>query len=376
MDAMTNQTTNIVVIGAGIIGCSIAYHLAKQGANVTLLDTQEPGQSTTAVSFAWINGRDKNPRNYHDLNRQSLEQWSRFARQLDAESALTWGGELRWAASEDAAEEIVQRVRTLQSWGYPIYLLNADDVKQLEPRLTPGEVAVASYTEIDGHVDTNIIVNACIQNLEQHNATVYKTQVTGFAHANHKIQSVITTAGEIACDAVVLAAGPDTADIAHMANIHVPLYDTFGCSIITEPVPPIFQHVSVMHSPRDTPPQTNFRQLPNGSVMMHGGAHGRVFDGGSLGQNDKEIQTVQEAVAQYMPALEGVPIQEVRKGRRPIPKDGLPILGFTKQMTNLYLSVMHSGVTLAPLVGESASIEILEQTHIDYLEPYRLSRFE
>jgi len=373
---MTNQTKHIVVVGAGIIGCSIAHHLAKQGANVTLLHTHEPGQGTTAVSFAWINGRDKNPRHYHDLNRRSLDQWSRFARQLGAESALTWGGELRWAATEEGAEEIVQRVRTLQSWGYPIYLLNADEVGQLEPQLTPGDVIVASYTDIDGHVDTGAIVNACIKNLEQHNTTIYKTQVIGFPQSEHKIQAVLTTAGEIACDTIVLAAGPDTADIAHLANVHVPLYDTFGSTIITEPVPPIFKSVSVVHSPRDTPPQTNFRQLPNGSVMMHGGAHGRVFDGHSLGQKDEEIQAVQNAVAQYVPALEGAPIREIRQGRRPIPKDGHPILGFTKQVPNLYLAVMHSGVTLAPIVGESAAVEILEQTHIDYLEPYRLSRFE
>ncbi len=373
---MANQTTHIVVIGAGIIGCSIAYHLAQQGANVTLLDTQEPGQGTTAVSFAWLNGRDKNPRHYHDLNRRALDHWPRFARQLGAESALTWGGELRWAATDEDAEEIVQRVRTLQSWGYPIYLRNADEVAQLEPHLTPGPLTVASYTEIDGHVDTQAIIDACINRLEQHNATIYKTQVIGFVQAEHKIKSVMTTAGEMACDTVVLAAGPDTAELAHLAHVHVPLYDTFGCTIITEPVPSIFQNVSVVHSPRDTPPQTNFRQLPNGMVMMHGGAHGRVFDGGSLGQNDKEIQTVRDAVARYVPALEGAPIREIRQGRRPIPKDGHPILGFSKQVTNLYLSVMHSGVTLAPLIGETASLEILEQTHIDYLEPYRLARFE
>ena len=373
---MTNQTAHTVVIGAGIIGCSIAYHLAKQGANVTLLDSQEPGQSTTAVSFAWLNGRDKNPRHYHDLNRRSLDHWPRFAKQLNAESALTRGGELRWATTEEEAEDIVQRVRTLQSWGYPIYLRDADEIKNLEPNLITDNFVVASHTEMDGHVETSAVVKACIQYLEQHNTILYKTEVIGFIRTDHKIQAVVTTAGEITCDTIVIAAGPDTAHVAQLANIHVPMYDTFGCTILTEPIAPIFQNVAVIHSPRDTPPQTNFRQLPNGSVMMHGGAHGRVFDGGSLGQNDKEIQTVHNTVAQYMPALKDVPIQEVRQGRRPIPKDGHPIIGFTKQIPNLYLSVMHSGVTLAPLVGECAAIEILEQIHIDYLEPYRFSRFE
>lgn len=295
---------------------------------------------------------------------------------MGADSALVWGGELRWAATDDGAEEIVQWVRSLQSWGYPIYLLDADEVGQLEPGLTPGDLVVASYTEIDGHVNTGEIIKACIQNLEGHNAIIYKAQVNGFSRVDQKIQAVVTTAGEIACDAVVLAAGADTADVAHLANVHIPMYDTFGCSVLTEPVQPIFQNFSVVHSPRETPPQTNFRQLPDGSVMMHGGSHGRVFDGSSLGQNDKEIQALKDTVAQYVPSLEGVPIREVRRGRRPIPKDGHPVIGFTRQVPNLYLAVMHSGVTLAPLVGECASTEILEKIHIDYLEPYRLSRFE
>lgn len=373
---MPNQPSHIAVIGAGIIGCSIAYHLSKQGAQVTLIDQADPGQGTTSVSFAWINGRDKNPRHYHDLNRRALDHWPRFARQLQAEPALTWGGELRWAATDDDAEEIVQRVRTLQSWGYPISLLDEDELTQLEPKLKPGLVTAASFTEIDGHIDTQSIIRACVQYLQNAGATLHKAQITGFVKHDNKIQAVQTTDGEIPCDTVVLAAGSDTAQIAEMAQFSVPLYDTFGCTIITEPVPPIFQNISVVHTPRDVPPQTNFRQLPDGSVMMHGGAHGRVFDGGSLGQNDDEIKIVREAVARYLPALEGVPIRDVRRGRRPIPKDGHPILGFNKHVTNLYLTVMHSGVTLAPLVGECTALEILEKTQIDYLEPYRLSRFD
>ncbi|MDA0709871.1 MAG: FAD-binding oxidoreductase [bacterium] len=373
---MSHRATQIVVIGAGIVGSSVAYHLARRGARVTMLDTDEPGQGATPVSFAWMNGRDKNPRHYHDLNRRSLDQWTRFAQVVGAPAALTWGGELRWAVSEEDAEEMVQRIRTLQSWGYPIFLLDGDDVAQMEPRLKPGRVLAASFSESDGHVDTGAFVHALKQMLETCGATRLSTRVTGFSLRNHKVHAVLTSEGEIACDAVVLAAGADTAAVAHMAHVHIPMYDTFGCTVITEPVPPLFNRVCVVHSPQDTFPQTNFRQLPNGTVMMHGGAHGRVFDGSSMGQNNEEIRVLQNSVAQVMPALEGVPIREIRRGRRPIPKDGHPILGFARQVPNLYLTVMHSGVTLAPLVGESATIEILEQTHIDYLEPYRLSRFD
>ena len=376
-----NNFSNIAVIGAGIVGASIAFHLARRGAKVTLIDAGEPGkkskvQPATAVSFAWMNARDKNPRHYHLFNRRSLDMWARFVERLGIPQSATWGGELRWASTDDGAREIVNRAGILQSWGYPIRLLNGEEIGALEPRLTPGVVTATSYTDIEGHADTGAVVGACIERLKEWGADIcFQTSVTGLARSGADIEAVVTDRGEIACDAVVLAGGVDTAGLAAMADIDVPMYYTFGCTILTEPVPPIFENASVVHSPRDCPPQTNFRQLPNGSVMLHGGAHGRVYDGGSLGQDDREVQRVVDAVARFLPAIEGVPVREVLRGRRPIPKDGHPILGFAQRVPNLYLSVTHSGVTLAPLIGECAAVEILDGARIDFLRRYRLERF-
>ena len=151
--------SNIAVIGAGIVGASIAFHLARRGAKVTLIDAGGPGkesavQPATAVSFAWMNARDKNPRHYHLFNRRSLDMWARFVQRLGIPQSATWGGELRWASTDDGAREIVRRAGVLQSWGYPIRLLNGEEVGALEPRLTPGVVTAASYTDIEGHADT------------------------------------------------------------------------------------------------------------------------------------------------------------------------------------------------------------------------------
>ena len=83
MASSSSNNPHIVVIGAGITGASIAFHLSLRNANVTLIDADEPGQAASSVSFAWINGRDKDPRHYHDLNRRSIDMWSRFERRLD-----------------------------------------------------------------------------------------------------------------------------------------------------------------------------------------------------------------------------------------------------------------------------------------------------
>ena len=87
------------------------------------------------------------------------------------------------------------------------------------------------------------------------------------------------------------------------------------------------------------------------------------------------VEEVMEAAARYFPSLSQAIIRTVRRGRRPIPKDGLPIIGFASTVANLYIAAMHSGVTLAALVGEFAAIEILDGADIAALHPYRPHRF-
>lgn len=369
----------IVVVGAGIVGASIAFQLTLHGAQVTVVDAGEPGQGASAVSFAWINARDKNPRHYHDLNRRSLDMWDRFAWLLGEDVGLTWGGELRWAATPAGAKTLTERVRTLQSWGYPIRLLTAAELKQMEPSLAPGAVAAASYTAIDGHVDTGRVIRACLARATERGAVARsQSRVAGLELAQSGagtkvVKAIRTEQEEIPCDIVVLAGGPDTSELAALAGITLPLYHTFGATIITEPIEPVLQQAAVVHTPHDLEPLIALRQLPDGSVMIHGGNGGA--SSGSLGRIEAEIQQVVKAAASFFPALEGVQIKEVRQGRRPIPRDGHSILGFAQNTPNLYLAVTHSGVTLAALIGELAALEISAGVRVDLLEPYRLERF-
>ncbi len=373
------QTHPIIVIGAGIVGASIAYNLASRGAAVTVVEAGEPGHGASAVSFAWINAREKNPRHYHDLNRRSVDMWDRFARQLGNNVGLTWGGELRWTATPAGAEALLNRVTTLQSWGYPIYLLDEAMVKLLEPNLNFDQLTAASFTRIDGHVDVTKVIAACLDRAAESGAVHYsKSRVTGLklspsANGTKEVEAVYMDGQPLPCTAVVQAGGPDAPELAAMAGIDLPLENTFGATIVTDPLPPLFNQVAVVHTPPDKVPQIVLRQLPDGAVMIHGGDAGTTT--GSLGSDETEISEVLAAAKNYMPALQAADIVEIRRGRRPVPQDGRSILGFTRSIPNLYLASTHSGVTLAPLIGEFAATEILDGTLIDLLEPYRLERF-
>jgi glycine/D-amino acid oxidase-like deaminating enzyme len=228
-------------------------------------------------------------------------------------------------------------------------------------------------------VDTQKVVQACLSQAGKQGAVVsHGTGVVGLelsaTRAKTKTITAVLTDGEIfPCDLVVLASGPDSPDIAAQAGIELPVQHSFGATIITEPVQPFLQNVAVVHTPPDRETQIALRHLADGSVMLHGGDGGTL--GESLGKSDEEIRRIMTAAGDSFPLLKNVPIKEVRTGRRPMPKDGRSILGFTQTVPNLYLAVTHSGVTLAPLIGEFAALEILEGARIDLLAPYRLERF-
>ncbi len=379
MSAIT-PPARVTVVGAGIVGTAIAFRLAARGADVTVIDAGDPGRGASEVSFAWINARDKNPWAYHDLNRRSLDMWDRFARELGEDVGLTWGGELRWTATQAGAADLIARVRLLQSWGYPIILLDEAGVRQLEPDLRAGPVTAASFSTADGHVDTGRVIAACLDRVESGGGVVRsQTQVTGFRltptkpEGEARITVVETTAGSFPCDAVVLSVGPDSTEVAALAGVELPLHHTFGATIVTDPVGPLFRQAAVVQTASDAQPQVSFRQFGDGRVMIHGGDS--ATERASAGQSDAEVQQLFAAAANIVPALADTRIGAVRRGRRPIPQDGKPILGFTRAVPNLYVAAMHSGVTLAPLVSEMAAHEILDDVEIELLTPYRLRRF-
>ena len=170
----------VTVAGAGIVGAAIAYSLTKRGVAVTVLDKGRPGGATTSHSFAWINATSKHPVSYHDFNRRSLSMWDRFAKDLDVDVGLRWGGQMEWASTEEGAAELASRSQQLQAWGYPCRMIDAVQMAQLEPGLTPRQVTAAIYCELDGIVKPVIAAEACIRAAAGHGAVVkMETEVTG-----------------------------------------------------------------------------------------------------------------------------------------------------------------------------------------------------
>jgi glycine/D-amino acid oxidase-like deaminating enzyme len=368
----------VAVVGAGILGAATAFQLSLRGASVVVLEAGEPGGSVTATSPGWLNAADKSPRSYHDLNRVSLEAWRRFADLVGAGKSVRWGGEVRWAATTAGAEKLRARVERHQALGYPMRLLDRSELAELAPGLEPGTVASASLAACEGQADGPAVVARCLAAALEHGAEVRtETRATGLEVAPDRagalsVRSVVAGADEVECDVLVLAAGGGAPGLAAEAGVHLPLSDGFGAVVLTEPVEPLFERVAVLQTASDLDPRVTVRQLPDGRVMLHGLSSGVE---GSLGRTEEDVERVRDTAARFLPALRGAAVSEVRRSGRPIPSDGQPVVGFPEGVRNLYVLAMHSGITLAPLVSELATLEILDGARVGLFDSCRIERF-
>ena len=97
---MVRVKPQVVVVGAGIIGSTIAFYMSQHNVNVTIVDSAAPGHGATKQSFAYINAFSKDPRRYHDLNKRSMDAWERLARFIDRDIGLRWGGQVTWVNNQ------------------------------------------------------------------------------------------------------------------------------------------------------------------------------------------------------------------------------------------------------------------------------------
>ncbi len=370
------NSQHVAVIGGGIVGATIAWRIASRGGRVTLIDKAEPGSGASSHSFAWVNAGAKEPIGYHNLNRRSLEMWARFSASLGDEVGLRWGGKIAWETDLDASEQLKARVSQLQSWGYPSRLVSAQELAELEPSLDIGPVSAAEYSDNEGQVEPQMVVDACIRRLRKLESSVLTgVDVVGFdCDSAGRIRAIQTGAREIEADVVVIAAGTDTTELAAKADVKIPQAQSPGVVIRTTPLPPLLQHVPVVYAPPlgDGRREIHLRQCADGRFMIGEG------DQESLAEDDTQAHAddLLARAACYLPGLADAEAIPVPVGWRPMPLDGYPTMGFTAESPNLYVALTHSGVTLAPVLSQLAALEICENVRADaVLEPYRPGRF-
>ena len=377
---MRNKT-KVVIVGAGILGATIAYNLSNHNkVDITIVESKSPCSGASSHSFSWLNSFGKDPSEYHQLNRLSIGMWNRFSDSLGGKIGFHQGGEVHLENTETGAKRLKSQVKRLQEEGYPCYMINKEELKKIEPGIVTDGITAISFSEIDGQVEPNKVVKECLKRAQNNGVEILlDTPVIDLKTEQNKVKSIGTTKGKIECDIAILACGVETTKIAAMANINVPQRESPGIVIRSDPIPRIIETVSVIHIPvlnsAKKELQLNgihIRQSTEGVISMGGGNQETI----NTDDSQEYAEEIKSLVQQYLPDIKQIKPYSLPTGYRPMPIDGLPIIGFSNKVPNVYVTLMHSGVTLAPLIGEIVSLEIINRTNTKMLSPYRLTRFE
>ena len=350
----------VIVVGAGIIGASVAWHLARGGAAVLVVDPGQGGGVATPRSWAWINASWGHADPYVRLRMRAMEEWHRMDGVVPG-LEVNWCGGLVWDLESE--DELRAFVAERQGQGYDIRLVDRDEAAEIEPALADPP-RLAAYSPAEGAIEPLEATQAILADAERLGARlVLGNRIERLLTDDERVVGVGLADGtEVAADLVVLAAGSATAGLAAQVGVEVPVDDSAGLLIVTEPVEPMLNGLVVG-------PGLELRQLGDGRLLASG--HYAGSDPGTDPQATAEglFATVREGVRDGERLRLGGHVI----GHRPMPRDGLPVVG--PAAPGLYVAVTHSGVTLAPAIGRFVAEEILRGHRDPLVAPFWLDRF-
>jgi D-hydroxyproline dehydrogenase subunit beta len=368
-----------VVIGAGILGASVAARLASAGVQVTLLDQDQPGHGTSRRSFAWLNSNDKAPRSYHDLNHAGIKAWAELAPSLDGTAWYRPVGHIELASSK---AELQARVHHLTEWSYPARLLDEAEAAELEPALR--HPAPGAWFPEEGYLLTEPLIARLVAHAKSHGADIRTGdpgRVTALGVGPGAAPRVHTADGDVlAADDVVCCAGRWTPALAQelapeLAAVPLIPWDTPGSVApgLVVRVGPVIPPgpLRLVHTP-----VLALRPHPGGLLHLEAPDAAQAVD---LHTPEPALRRWAEELLRRarrtVRGLDDARVVETKVCARPLPADGHPIVGRLPGAGHLYVAVTHSGVTLAACLSRLITEDLTTGTPPALLAPYHPARF-
>jgi 4-methylaminobutanoate oxidase (formaldehyde-forming) len=334
----------IVVIGGGIIGCSTAFHLARDHkANVVLL---EQGTLTSGSTWhaAGLVGQLRSSASITRVLKYSVDLYKGLEAQTGLATGWKMSGCLRLATNADRWTEFRRLATTAKSFGMDMHLLTPAEVKAMWPLMEVGDLVGASWLPTDGQASPSDITQSLARGARMHGVKIVENvRVTGFDMEDGHIRAVRTTLGDIACEKVVNCAGQWARQVGAMAGINVPLQPVKHQYIITEKVPGLAADAPTI---RDPDRRIYFKEEVGGLVM--GGYEpnpqpwttGDVPDDWAYRLFDDDFdhfeQHMEQAIAR-VPALANAGVKQMINGSESFTPDGNFILGVAPECDNMFV---------------------------------------
>ena len=362
---MTPRTANIVIIGAGAIGCSIAYHLALRGArDVVVLEREMVGAGSTSKAAGGIRAQF-GTRVEIEFSLRSIEFFTRFEEEMGVPCDYRQEGYLILLSDEPDVARFRRNVDLQRSLGAEVSLVGPDDARAIVPDLRVDDILAAAWGPRDGYASPNDVVQAYAAQARARGVRILEgTPVEAIELSGDRVTAVVTPAGRIETPLVVNAAGPQASLVGRMVGLDLPvdprrrhIFVTGEFSGVRHPMPLVIDRGSGFYC------RSEQRQ-----ILMSAGDVGATTEFTATVDWRVLDQAVDKAVRR-IPALEGASIHHAWAGLRPLTPDEHGILDWAPGVRGLYLAIGFCGhgfqhspaagqVVAEVLTGAPASIDI------------------
>ncbi len=346
-----------LIVGAGILGAAIAYRLAKAGLAVTILDKAGPAAGASGASWAWINALSAGSKPYFDLRQAGIAAHHDLEQELSGRWPVDWSGLLTWDESlfDDGEQTALQ-----QAWGHVGKAIDAADARGFEPLLgdIPGRLF---HSPDDGLLDATAATHVLLDEASAAGARLLtRSEAKRLLVTDGVVSGVETDVETLEADVTIVVSGTGAPALLEGAGVALPMDNTRGLLLTTKPVEARLSCAIWTEA-------FSVKQFRDGRLCI-------------VDPTARSVQPGREAamiagVEALLPGLGPLTVERADRPTRPIPADGLPVIGAPDAVGGLYVAVMHSGVTLCALVGRLAEAEILRGQSSPLLDAFRVERF-
>ena len=366
------KKADAVIIGGGVMGCGIAYNLAKEGLKPVVIEKSDIGGEASGSNGGGVRQSARNLKEM-PLAMESIQIYGRLHEELGMDVEYVREGNLRLCTSDEELETMRQSVENQKTTGLELEMLDRKQVLEINPYV--GEKVIgASYCPTDGHVNPFLVTYGFFKKAKSLGAQFYThEEAREIRLQKGKVAAVVTDKNTFETDLVVDAAGTAGRKVANMVGLDFPMRPLFSEALITEPYPALFKQM-IGHA--------------KGLFYGRQTVHGPFFWGGFVGteqfiyREGKPLfhyigPATSRMVIDFFPVLKDVHVIRTWSGLIAQMSDGIPVLGFAQEVPGFVFATGFSGhgFGLAPIIGRLISELIMDCTTSIPISDFCYGRF-
>jgi glycine cleavage system aminomethyltransferase T/glycine/D-amino acid oxidase-like deaminating enzyme len=354
------KKTKAIVIGGGVAGCSVAYHLAKFGWKDTILLERDQLTSGTTWHAAGLVGQLGATATITKLRKYSLNLYKELEKKTELSTGLKQNGAITVASSKERLQELLRQATSAQLFDVNVEVLDKQQIKNLYPVINDQDILGGVYMPEDGQADPVGVTNVLAKAARMEGVQIFeKTPVTKILVKNNRIIGVETSEGKIECEYVVLATGMWSRQIGEDIGVSVPLYPNEHFYIITEPMNDLPKNLPVLRDYNDC----LYLKEDAGKMLVgifepgaknafkEKGIVPNDFSFGEFPDDFDHFEPYLEKSFKRLPILENAGIRKFFSGPESFTPDTQYLLGETPEVSNLFTCCGFNSIGIASSGG-------------------------